>query len=168
MSTGTALIHLDPLPKSRKGTCRTSTGTGAWDWLPFPCAIPWREIVLSIPGDKYMEDPVKSLKELMSNITEERLVQLQQASLRYTADIDWAAHNSRVLENFLRESYHIPCQEFERSIGVSKSVPLLEQPWCVPQKTLLQRNVIATDFRAKHYKLGWKINGFIRICYQDI
>ena len=111
-----------------KGIGRWNRGT--WDWLPFPCAIPWRDFVLSIPFDKYMNDPVKSLNELMSNITEERLFQLQRASLHYAEDIDWTSHNSRVLDNFLRESYYIPCSIFRESIGTSESAPLLEQSWC--------------------------------------
>ena len=122
---GTALIHVEG-----------ENNRYTWDWLPFPCAVPWRDIVLSIPFDKYMDDPVKSLNELMSNVTEERLLHLQRASLHYAADIDWTAHNSRVLENFLRESYHIPCRIFEESIGSSESVPFLEQPWCIPQKSV--------------------------------
>ena len=125
MVAGTALIHI------------VGKNNLTWDWLPFPCAIPWRDIVLSIPFDKYMDDPVKSLNELMSNVTEERLLQLQKASLHYATDIDWTAHNSRVLDNFLRESYHIPCKIFEESIGFSENVPFLEQPWCVPQKQVL-------------------------------
>ena len=79
-----------------------------------------------------MNDPVKSLNELMSNVTEARLHDLQRASLHYAADIDWTSHNSRVLENFLRESYFIPCRRFDESNGISDSAPLLEQSWCNP------------------------------------
>ena len=60
--------------------------------------------------------------ELMSNVTEERLPQLQKASLHYATVIDWTAHNSRVLDNFLREPYHVPCKMFEESISFSESV----------------------------------------------
>lgn len=130
MIAGTALIHVD------MGLVSKGYGNfkwlGTWNWLPFPCAIPWKDFVLSIPFNKYMNDPVKSLNELMTSVTEERLLELQNASLYYAADIDWTAHNSRVLENFLRESYYIPCRRFEESIGISKSAPLLEQSWCNP------------------------------------
>ena len=93
----------------------------AWDWLPFPCAIPWREMVLTIPRNKYLIDPVGSIKDLISNVTEERLLRLQQLSMYHAADIDWTAHNSRVLENMLRESYHIPCRSFEENVCLSNS-----------------------------------------------
>ena len=83
--------------------------------------------MLSIPKDKFMEDPTKSVKDLISDITEERLLELQQLSTYYATDIDWAAHNSRVLDNFLRESYHIPCKTFEKSIGITD---LTEDSWC--------------------------------------
>ena len=109
----------------------------AWDWLPFPCAIPWRDIVLTIYRDEFLQNPVESITKLISSMTEERLLQLQKLSYYHAADIDWTAHNSSVLENFLRESYHIPCKIFEESIGFSENVPFLEQPWCVPQKQVL-------------------------------
>ena len=110
-------------------------GEEAWGWLPFPCAIPWRDIVLSIPRDKYLNDPAKSLTDLISNVTEMTLLRLQQSSIYYASDIEWTTHNSRVLENFLRESYYIPCRDFEESVfGAPKSLDLHKQGWCVPRK----------------------------------
>ena len=88
----------------------------AWDWLPFPCAIPWRDIVLTIYRDEFLQNPVESITKLISSITEERLLQLQKLSNYHAADIDWTAHNSRVLDNLLRESYYIPCRSFEENV----------------------------------------------------
>ena len=121
MVAGTALIHV-------------ISGDWQWNWLPFPCEIPWRDMVLSIPRDKYMKDPIRSIKSLIGSVTEERLLELQHLSMHYAADIDWAAHDSKVLENFLRESYYVPCRAFELSMGVSDSVKLHEQAWCIPHR----------------------------------
>ena len=117
MVAGTALIQV---LKSER----------TWDWLPFPCAIPWRDFVLSIPRKQYMREPIKSVKELISNVTEKKLLKLQNLSIYYAADIDWMAHNSRVLENFLWEAYYIPCRDFEESICISNSATLQEKEWC--------------------------------------
>ena len=76
-------------------------------------------MVLTIPRKKYLLDPVGSIKDMISNVSEERLLRLQQLSLYHAADIDWTAHNSRVLENMLRESYHIPCRSFEENACLS-------------------------------------------------
>ena len=121
MVTGNALIQVIDSEK-------------AWDWLPFPCSVPWRDIVLTIPKDKYMSHPASSVKELISSVTDETQRRLQQSSLYYAEDIDWTSYNSRVLENFLRESYYVPCRDFERSIGASSSPELLMQEWCSPRK----------------------------------
>ena len=102
-----------------------------WDWLPFPCAIPWKDIVLSIPRDKFMRDPTTSVNELISSVSEERVLELQQLSIQYATDIDWTAYNSRVLENFLRESYYIRCRSFEEHICISKALDWHEKGLCV-------------------------------------
>ena len=88
----------------------------AWDWLPFPSVIPWRDMVLTISRDKFLQNPVESVRELISSVTEKRLLHLQQLSLHHATDIDWTAHKSRVLENMLQESYNIPCRSFEEQI----------------------------------------------------
>ena len=106
-------------------------GEWTWDWLPFPCAIPWREIVLSIPRDSFMQDPVKSVNELISSVSEKRVLELQHLSIHYATDIDWTAYNSRVLENFLRESYHIRCRYFEEHICLSKAIKWQDRALCV-------------------------------------
>ena len=113
----------------------------AWDWLPFPCSVPWRDIVLTIPKDKYMSRPASSVKELISSVTDETQRRLQTSSLYFAEDIDWTSYNSRVLENFLRESYHVPCRDFERSIGASSSPELLMQEWCSPRKFNFHRKI---------------------------
>ena len=105
----------------------------AWDWLPFPCAIPWRDFVLSIPRDKFMQDPVDSVKQVISNVSEERLLQLQQLSIYHAADIDWTAHHSRVLENLLREAYYVPCRSFEESVCRLNSANSSEKALCTEQ-----------------------------------
>ena len=104
-----------------------------WDWLPFPCAIPWRDMVLSIPREQYLRDPTKSVNDLISGITEKRLLELQQLSIYYAPDIDWTAYNSRVLENLLRESYFVQCRHFEQHLCFSKALKWLDTALCVAQ-----------------------------------
>jgi len=117
IAAGTALIQVSEDERS-------------WNWLPFPCAIPWRDFVLSIPRDKFMDDPINSVKQLISEVSEERLLQLQQLSLYYATDIDWTAHHSRVLENLLQESYFIPCRSFEESVCFMNSRNSLDKALC--------------------------------------
>ena len=123
MAAGTALIHVIESERT-------------WDWLPFPCAIPWKDMVLSIPRDKFMRDPPNSVSELISSVTEERMLELQQLSIRYATDIDWTAYNSRVLENFLRESYFIRCRSFEEHTCISKATEWHEKALCVANSRL--------------------------------
>ena len=122
MAAGTALIQVIESERT-------------WDWLPFPCAIPWKEMVLSIPRHKFMQDPMKSVNDLLSSVTEERLLELQHLSLHYAADIDWTAHNSRVLENFLKESLHIRCSSFEEK-SCLRGTKLHEKKLCIPPSRL--------------------------------
>ena len=118
----------------------------AWDWLPFPCAIPWKDMVLTISRDKFLEDPVGSVKKLIANVSEERLFQLQQLSLYHAADIDWTAHDSRVLENMLQESYNIPCRSFEMNICLSNATHLKDKNWCTTE--------IGTEYEEKSLYCG--------------
>ena len=103
----------------------------AWDWLPFPCSVPWRDFVLSIPREKFMDDPVNSVKQLISKVSDERLLQLQQLSIYYTTDIDWTAHHSRVFENLLLESYYLPCRSFEESVFLMNSASSVATSLCI-------------------------------------
>ena len=103
------------------------------DWLPFPCSVPWKDILLSIPRDTFMQDPIKSVNEVLSSVSEERMLELQKLSIHYSTDIDWTAHNSRVLDNFLLESYLIHCRSFEEHSCVSKAVMLHEKALCIIQ-----------------------------------
>ena len=77
-----------------------------------------------------MHDPINSVKELISNVSDKRLLQLQKLSNYHATDVDWAAHNSRVLENLLRESYNIPCKSFEFSVCVMTSTNYLDKARC--------------------------------------
>ena len=47
MTAGTVLIQVIESEKT-------------WDWLPFPCAVPWRDMVLSIQRDSFMQEFLKS------------------------------------------------------------------------------------------------------------
>jgi len=120
MTAGTALIHVIEDEK-------------AYDWLPFPCTIPWKDILLSIQQDEYRKDPVGSVQKVVSSVSEKRLLQLQKLSFYYSADIDWAAYHSRVLENFLRESYFVPCKLFSAVNNYPSDIPLHQQNWCAPR-----------------------------------
>ena len=118
MSAGSVLIQLIEDEKS-------------WEWLPFPCSIPWRDILLSIPKNTFMQDPILSIKKLISNVSEERILELQNLSLYHTRDIDWTAYNSRVLKNFLIESYNIPCKSYEEHICLSKANQWHDKALCI-------------------------------------
>ena len=72
-----------------------------WDWHPFPCAVPWKDIVKTIPRVEFMSDPTGSVNKLLSSIEETELLEIQRRTLYHAADVDWNAHNPRVLENFL-------------------------------------------------------------------
>ena len=120
----------------------------AWDWLPFPCAIPWRDFVLSIPRDKFMQDPVDSVKQVISNVSEERLLQLQQLSIYHAADIDWTAHHSRVLENLLREAYYVPCRSFEESVCLCKFCKCIRESFVHYIRWIARSIILLSRFRS--------------------
>jgi len=82
------------------------------DWAPFPFAIPWKDIVLTIPRNIYAEDPIGSLRHIIETTSPMRLEELQAMSRYYAADLDWTAHNSRALENMIYEALTIPCSKF--------------------------------------------------------
>ena len=78
-----------------------------------------------------MDDPVNSVKQLISKVSDERLLQLQQLSIYYTTDIDWTAHHSRVLENLLLEAYYIPCRSFEESVCLMNTKSSVDSALCI-------------------------------------
>jgi hypothetical protein len=101
MTAGTALIHVaDDVQE-------------ALSWLPFPHAIPWKDMVITIPRKEYLQDPAKSIRHVLETTSEERLLKLQQLSLYHAADLDWTAHHSRVLENLLHDAVSVPCAAFD-------------------------------------------------------
>ena len=115
----------------------------ALSWLPYPCAVPWDDVVLTIPRMDYMDNPIRSIRTLLESVTEEKLLELQQKSLYFTADLDWTAHHPRVLENLLREAYFVPCKAFEEknpTTQLEESTvflpPLLEQNWCLKNRAM--------------------------------
>jgi len=101
MAAGTALIQVADNRKK------------ALEWLPFPKAVPWEEMVLTIKRKDYLRDPAKSIRHIIETTTEERLLELQRLSLYHTADLDWTAHHSRTLENLINEAHTIPCKQFQ-------------------------------------------------------
>lgn len=108
MTAGTALIQV------------ADNVDEAISWLPFPNVIPWKDLVITIPRKKYLEDPAKALLDVIENTPESRLLELQQLSLYYAADVDWTAHNSRVTENLVHEALDVPCKAFDTKVGLSK------------------------------------------------
>ena len=108
MAAGTALIQV-------------IADDSGWDWLPFPNIIPWKEFVITIWEKAYLKDPAGSIRKVMERISEERLLELQRLSLHYVADLDWMAHNSRVLENIIRDAYSVSCKAFDDYLVTSSS-----------------------------------------------
>ena len=104
MTAGTALIQVaDDVDE-------------ALDWLPFPHAVPWKDIVITIPRKDYLKDPAKSIRHVLESTSEERLLELQQLSLYHAADLDWTAHHPRVLENLLHEAVHVSCSVHDKYV----------------------------------------------------
>lgn len=95
MTAGTALIYVVDSAKDL-------------EWLPFPSKIPWGDFVITILRDAFLRDPIGAIKAA-TNISSVRLEELQRISRHYAVDLDWTAHNSRTLVNFLDESLHVPC-----------------------------------------------------------
>jgi hypothetical protein len=103
MVAGTALIQVADDEDSALG------------WLPFPEAVPWKDIVITIPRDSYRRDPAAAIRRVLDETSEQKLLELQQLSLQYAADVDWTAHNSRALENLLIEAVSVPCAKFDNN-----------------------------------------------------
>lgn len=81
------------------------------DWLPFPDIIPWRDFVITIDENDFNSDPARTIRNVLESTSEKRLFELQKLSLKYAADLDWTAHNSRTLENVLRTAVRTPCSK---------------------------------------------------------
>ena len=84
-----------------------------WNWLPFPDLIPWKKIVITIWEDDFLKDPAGSIRKVIETTSEDRLLKLQELSRYYAADLDWMAHNSRVLENLIHDAMSVPCRAFD-------------------------------------------------------
>lgn len=98
MTAGTALIQVaDNIQE-------------ALSWLPFPAAVPWQDLVITIPRKSFHQDPAGAIRHVLNSTTESQLLNLQKLSLHHAADLDWTAHHSRVLENLLYEVLHTACQ----------------------------------------------------------
>lgn len=79
------------------------------DWLPFPDAVPWKEIVLLIPRAEFHRDPVGCLRKIMQDMPVTRLRELQKLSRYYADDLEWSSPHSRVVSNLIRETMSISC-----------------------------------------------------------
>lgn len=102
MAAGTALIQVAEDVKT------------ALDWLPFQNAIPWKDLVITIPTKSFRKDPAAAIRQVLATTSEERLLELQRLSLHYAADLDWSAYHSRTLENLIHEAVSVPCAKFDK------------------------------------------------------
>jgi hypothetical protein len=102
MAAGTALIQVAEDVKT------------ALDWLPFQNAIPWKDLVITIPTKSFRKDPAAAIRQVLATTSEERLLELQRLSLHYATDLDWSAYHSRTLENLIHEAVSVPCAEFDK------------------------------------------------------
>ena len=155
MVAGTVMIQIEK-PWNNNPLFEQST----WTWHPFPCAVPWRDIVLTIPRHEFMASPSKAIRAVMNSVMttttiessspSPRLLELQRRTLYHAADLDWTAYHSRALENLLREAYFIPCTAFDAQAAGDNPPrsPLLEQDWCIENQRLA--TIQGKAFAAKH------------------
>jgi len=92
------------------------------DWLPSPHAVPWRDLVITIPRQKFHEDPAAAIRHVIETTSDARLHELQRVSRHYAADLDWSAYHSRTLENMLVEASTIPCSFFDNKSRPSRVI----------------------------------------------
>ncbi|KNC87297.1 hypothetical protein SARC_00578 [Sphaeroforma arctica JP610] len=77
-------------------------------WVPFPHIIPWNKLVITIPEEDWMLDPVGCINQLRS-IPHTEILERQALLAYYRPDFDWAVPNTRYHENILIESVNAPC-----------------------------------------------------------
>ncbi|UPR02059.1 hypothetical protein HOP50_08g53830 [Chloropicon primus] len=93
------------------------------DWLPFPDAVPWRSLVITIQRSTFRRDPAAALRQVMKDTSTERLAELQQLSRHYLADLDWSSYKSRAVDNLLREAISVPCHPADLRGGAFAPAP---------------------------------------------
>jgi hypothetical protein len=82
-------------------------------WLPFQSMIPWDDIVISIPRSEFIASAVGSTNKLLS--IPEKEIQRKRALMRlYHADYDWAAYQTRMPDNFIREAFVTKCSFYNK------------------------------------------------------
>jgi hypothetical protein len=72
-------------------------------WLPFPHAIPWREIIQIVPQAAFERDPTRAVAEAAAALSSEERLRRRSIMLAHLPDLLWTASESRVATNFLRE-----------------------------------------------------------------
>ncbi|HIE70766.1 MAG TPA: hypothetical protein EYP98_11660 [Planctomycetes bacterium] len=105
MTAGAALLTI---------VANKSNPSAELGWLPFPEAVPWRQLVQTIEREYFERDPAAAIQSTIAEVSPTQLANLQNLSRHHAADLDWTAHGSRALENLLRESLSVPCRPLSR------------------------------------------------------
>ena len=77
--------------------------------LPFPFAIPWHRLLLTVRRDAFRADPVAALWNATSALTEEDIEEKRRLISIYLPDLIWNILGSRVHENILRAAARCHC-----------------------------------------------------------
>ena len=71
--------------------------------VPFQCFVPWKEFVFQIDSNRFFEDPLSSLSEVIS-LDDKKLSEIQKKIIEYRRDVLWDHPESRVAENILKDT----------------------------------------------------------------
>ena len=75
--------------------------------LPFPFAVPWRELVLWVNGTRFASDPVGAVTAAVAALSTEQLDARLAAMERYWPQVSYLAEGSLVSRNILEGAYRL-------------------------------------------------------------
>jgi hypothetical protein len=78
-------------------------------WLPFQSIVPWEDMAVSIPRKDFTADPVSTLNRVLGSVSDSELRKKRDLLQFHHPDYDWAAYNTRMADNFLREAATVEC-----------------------------------------------------------
>ena len=73
-------------------------------WLPFPSAIPWERIVLTVPQEAFDRRPAEAVLSAIATLSPAERARRRQLMHAHLPDLLWTVDGSRVADNFLREA----------------------------------------------------------------
>jgi len=81
----------------------------ALGWLPFQAIIPWESFIVVIDRSQFQRDPVGALITTVSQMSSAEQAHRQHLMQKHHADVDWAAHNTRMPTNFVSSAATAAC-----------------------------------------------------------